>query len=34
VEQCYLIRGTGHQRPLLRDHGPSGTGPPMTGLVG
>ena len=34
VEECPLIRGRGHQRPLFQDRDPLGTGPPMTVLVG
>jgi len=28
VEECNLIRGRGHRRPLFQDRGPLGTGPP------
>jgi len=34
VEECHLIRGRGHPRPLFQDRGPLGTGPPMTVLAG
>jgi len=32
VEECYLIRGWAHQRPLFQDRGPLGTCPVMTVL--
>jgi len=28
VEECHLVRGRGHRRPLFQDGGPLGTGPP------
>jgi len=34
VEECSLIRGRGHKRPLFQDRAALGTGPSMTVLVG
>ena len=34
VEECYLIRGRGHKRPLFQDRAALSTSPSMTVLVG